>query len=140
MKVYLASPFFKEDELLQYKQMVDLLRNSGDEIFVPQEHTIPNGEFLPNSEWARQVFDMDVAALDSADLVIVLNWGLYSDSGTAWEQGYAYAKGKRILSVLMDETKESEYSLMTINGSHNTICFSALFGYDNDFTFQPTQK
>ena len=140
MKVYLASPFFKEMELDRYKQVVDLLRGSGDEIFIPQEHTIPDGDSLLNHEWARKVFEMDVAALDDSDLVMVLNWGLYSDSGTAWEQGYAYAKGKKILSILMDEAKETEYSLMTINGSHNCICFSSLMGFDNDYDFQPEQK
>ena len=39
---------------------------------------------------------MDIAAIQDCDMVFVVYDGLYSDSGTAWEIGYAYALGKDI--------------------------------------------
>ena len=47
--------------------------------------------------WAKKVFDMDVEELDDADLVFALYLGHYSDTGTAWEIGYAYARGIPVL-------------------------------------------
>lgn len=39
---------------------------------------------------------MDIAAIQDCDILFAVYDGLYSDSGTAWEIGYAYALGKRI--------------------------------------------
>lgn len=64
----------------------------------------------------KKVFNEDIKAINECDTVIVLNWGMYSDSGTAWECGYAYAKGKKVINLLMP-TNDKDYSLMMINGS-----------------------
>ncbi len=45
----------------------------------------------------------------------VLNFGMYSDSGTTWECGYAYAKGKTV-RMLLNTYTETEFSLMMVNG------------------------
>lgn len=113
MKIYLASPFFNEKEILIYEEVIKKLRKNH-EVYVPREHTIENGWDLSNKEWGKRVFDMDVEAIDNCDMVVALNWGMYSDSGTAWECGYAYAKNKKIVNIICD--KEKEYSLMMLNG------------------------
>ena len=69
---------------------------------------------MPNHEWAKKVFDEDVKAIQEANEVYCIYYGLYSDSGTAWECGYAYALGKPV--HLIDESNE-EVSLMIVNGS-----------------------
>lgn len=55
-------------------------------------------------------------ALDEVDVVYVLNFGMYSDSGTAWEAGYAYAKGKAVINILVNPEKDI-YSLMMLNAA-----------------------
>lgn len=116
-KVYLASPFFNKKERSAVLLIADFLRNSKNlEVYVPMEHTIPNAWEMSNPDWAKAVFEEDIKALDSCDTVVVLNWGMYSDSGTAWECGYAYAKQKEVITLLMP-SREKEYSLMMINGS-----------------------
>ena len=120
-KIYLASPFFTEFEKAIYDNVIKVLRQHGYDVFVPQEHTIPNGEKMPNSQWAKAVFDMDLAALRDAECVVVLNYGMYSDSGTAWECGAAYAMGKPILQVICGLSDEP-YSCMMINGA-TTYCY-----------------
>lgn len=52
---------------------------------------IENGEKLTNEEWAREVFDYDVEQIRNADCVLAIYHGHYSDSGTAWELGLAFA-------------------------------------------------
>lgn len=120
-KVYLASPFFNKKERSAVTLIAGFLRNSKNlEVYVPMEHTIPNAWDLSNPDWAKAVFEEDIKALDSCDTVVVLNWGMYSDSGTAWECGYAFAKGKKVINLLMPTT-DKDYSLMMINGSASAL-------------------
>ena len=120
-KVYLASPFFNKKERNSVTLIADFLRKSkGLDVYVPMEHTIPNAWDLPNNVWGKAVFDEDVKAIDECDTIIVLNWGMYSDSGTAWECGYAFAKGKDVVNLLMP-SKDNDYSLMMVNGCKKTL-------------------
>lgn len=113
--IYLAAPWFKPHEAETYKKVLNKLRESGEEVWAPIECIIDKENQLPNEEWARQIFAEDVKALDQCDRVVVINFGMYSDTGTAWETGYAYAKGKPIL-MLVDDEYEATYSLMMCNG------------------------
>ena len=114
MKYYIASPLFTEYERSRVADVAKLLRHSGHDVYVPMEHQIPGAWDMSNAEWGRRVFEEDVKALDACDIVYVLYYGLYSDSGTAWEQGYAYAKGKSI--TVFNEGNATEVSLMIVNG------------------------
>ena len=114
-KIYLASPFFSASELVVYKETIRRLREAGYSVHVPQEHTIQNAWDYSNWEWAQKVFEMDVNAIYECDVVMVLNFGMYSDSGTAWEAGFAVASGKQVVQVLCGY-ENATYSLMMING------------------------
>ena len=121
MKAYLAAPFFNQNERYIYARVIDYLRHAEMlDLYVPQEHTVEDAWNLSNSAWAWEVFREDVRALDEAKVVYVLNFGMYSDSGTAWEAGYAYAKGKRIVNILVNQ-KDNVYSLMMINGANRLV-------------------
>ena len=120
MKIYLASPFFNEAELEVYRKVVTALRAERYEVYVPQEHVIEDAWSLSNEDWAQQVFVEDCHALDGCDVVMVLNFGMYSDSGTAWEAGYAFAKGKPVVQVLCGG-ENATYSLMMMNGCDNIV-------------------
>lgn len=120
-KVYLASPFFNEEEIEIYDEVIGLLRSEKNiDVFVPREHEIPNGWEMANCKWAEAVFALDLVALQKADIVVVLNFGMYSDSGTAWECGYAYGTGKKVLNILCGK-EDSDYSLMMTNGTSATV-------------------
>ena len=47
----------------------------------------------------------------------MLYWGNYSDSGTAWECGYAYATGKPVIVLQLGESS----NLMIHEGSHTNL-------------------
>ena len=121
MKIYLASPFFNEDETKVYNEVIELLRSEKDlKVFVPREHTIPNAWEMSNSAWGESVFAVDYLALMNSDVVVVLNFGMYSDSGTAWECGCAFALGKKVVNVLCGDA-DTEYSLMMVNGTNIVV-------------------
>ena len=115
MKVYLASPWFTLREEVIYKLVIKKMRSEGIDVYVPMEHEIRDAWEKPNEVWAREVFSSDVEAIQSCDEVWVLNFGMYSDSGTAWECGFAYGIGKTV-RMLLDTENENVFSLMMING------------------------
>ena len=120
MKIYLASPFFNKEEITIYEEVIEILRTQGLNVFVPREHTIPNAWDLPNHIWGENVFAVDYLAITQSDVVVVLNFGMYSDSGTAWECGAAFALGKKVVNVLCGGD-DIEYSIMMVNGTNTTI-------------------
>ena len=119
--IYIAGHFFTDRERALLKKVIHRTKEAypNEELFIPMEHFIPNGENLSNNEWAEAVFKMDVAALDKSNLVIASYLGLRSDTGTAWEIGYAYAKGIPVTLILHSDALEGEVSIMPIQSSNN---------------------
>ena len=116
MKIYLASPWFKNNERVMYSQILNKMREQGHEVYAPIEHEISNAWDLSNAEWGKQVFFADIQAIQECDEVWVLNFGMYSDSGTAWECGFAYGIGKTVRQLVYGMGEDKTYSLMMING------------------------
>lgn len=112
MKIYLAGPCSAENRTLLVN-IAKELRGYDFTVYAPYELQIPNAWDLTQEEWAEKVFNADVEAIDNADIVVVISLGRESTAGTNWEQGYAYAKGKR---VLVYQITEQPTSLMTYWG------------------------
>ena len=128
MRIYLASPFFNEKEISNINKAVEILRCKGLEVFIPMEHDVENKESLTNAQWAEKIFEIDRNGIDECDAVVLLYGGMYSDSGTAWECGYAYATGKRVVVCCYEDT---ETNLMIVNGCHAFLDgIDALENYD----------
>ena len=122
-KIYIAGPFFSDIERMKLIKVIELLKTLEDyELFIPMEHFIPNGENMSNKDWAKEVYEMDKQALENSDIVVALYNGLYSDTGTAWEIGYAY--GKNIPIALITTSKN--VSIMPVNSSKRCINYKDL--------------
>ena len=121
--IYIAGPFFTDKERAFLKTVIESVKKffPNEELFIPMEHFIPNGENLSNNEWAEAVFKMDVEALNKCDRVVAAYLGLRSDTGTAWEIGYAYAKGIPVDLILSLEALGGEVSIMPIQSSNCPI-------------------
>lgn len=80
--------------------------------------------------WRKKTFNSDVAAIDNSDAVVAILNGNYTDSGTCWEIGYAYAKNIPVIIVnLHDET----INLMISDSCHAYISsIKELEDYDFD--------
>lgn len=131
MKIYLASPFFSHEEVAIYRQAIHDLRNAGHEVYAPQEHTIEGAWDMSNKDWANRVYHNDINAIDDCACVMVLNFGMYSDSGTAWEAGYAFALNKWVVHVLCGGDNAT-YSLMMMNGCDKVVELRNVVHFDEE--------
>ncbi|WP_415276447.1 nucleoside 2-deoxyribosyltransferase [Clostridium perfringens] len=126
-RIYLASPFFNDNELLDMVKVLGTLRNKGLNVFSPYENQNKQLEFA-SYPWREATFNSDVSNIDSADIVVAIANGNYMDSGTAWEIGYAYANKKPI--ILVNLNKEP-VNLMISDSIHAYIdSIEALEEYD----------
>ena len=123
--IYLAAPVFGADETKkEHVQAVYAALIAGRHcVYRPDWLRIPNAWNMPLEEWARCVFTHDLIALDSADTVVVLDYGRHGTCGTAWETGYAFAKGKNIVNVLMPGV--TEQSLMMRCGCTKCVMYES---------------
>lgn len=85
MKIYLAGPLFSTAEREFNARLAGLLRESGHEVWLPQESE-------QRSMTARQIFEKDVEGVDWSEVLVANMDGPDPDSGTCWECGYAYKK------------------------------------------------
>jgi len=110
VKIYQAGPLFTDAEKEFNRKVAEALRQAGHQVFLPQEH---EQQLVPG--YPAKIFAGDVRGLDDADAVVAVLDGSDVDSGTAWECGYAYAKGKPIFGLRTDTRiygKEEKVNLM----------------------------
>ena len=114
MRIYLAGPCDSENRSMMVSA-AKIIRNCDDniELYCPFELKIENAWDYPQEKWAQMVFDKDVEAIDNCDIMILISLGRISSAGTNWEQGYAYAKGKKVIVFQITDTPTS---LMTYCG------------------------
>lgn len=133
MKLYLAAPFFNERELACVQQAEEILFSRGFEVFSPRLHEVctPADD---QAAWSRETYFNDRRNLDRADIVVMLYYGGYSDSGTAWEAGYACGKGKPVVAVHVGAAADGS-NLMIHESAATNITLEELRSYD--FTSLP---
>ena len=123
-KIYLAGSCAPEHRNIMVKA-AEFLRSKEFDVFCPFELKLDekdeNGNWkLTQEEWSQQVFEHDKAAIDAADIFLMISPGRVSTAGTNWEQGYAYANNKLILVFQYTEEKTSIMTYCTANDFINT--------------------
>lgn len=126
-KIYIASPFFNDKETENLSKVEKILKSRGHDVFSPREHQFSKDD-IEKFEWSKKTFTSDKKAIDWCDVVVMLYFGNYSDSGTAWECGYAYGTGKPVVVLQLGESS----NLMVHEGSHANIELKDLEFYDFD--------
>jgi nucleoside 2-deoxyribosyltransferase len=94
MKLYFAAPLFTAAEREWNAALAAAIRAAGHEVFLPQENE--------PGRTAPEIFAVDVGGIDSADVLVAIMDGADPDSGTAWEVGYGYGKGKPLILIRTD--------------------------------------
>ena len=133
MRIYLASPFFNEKECEVLSKAENILKERVLSLFSPRKHETREGN-VGSPAWSKETFSNDKAAIDWCEVVVMLYWGNYSDSGTAWECGYAYATHKPVVVVQLGESS----NLMIHEGSHTNL-YSLEELRDYDFDMMPRE-
>ncbi|WP_414826950.1 nucleoside 2-deoxyribosyltransferase [Apilactobacillus kunkeei] len=122
MKLYLAGPFFDDEQIDRIQRIEKALDNnpSVSGYFSPRNSNVNDGSEIGSSQWSRDVFQLDVDEIKKADAVIAIIDFVDDnvDSGTAFEIGYAYAIDKPV--VLFHE-KDAIVNLMLSNGSKSYL-------------------
>lgn len=117
MKIYLATPL-SLDKREDMERAARILYTSGHDVYCPADLKIPNAWDYPNNEWGLMVFQSDINAINSADIVVMLSYGRMSTAGANWEAGYAFGIGKKVIIV---EMTDEIMSLMVANGRYATV-------------------
>ena len=98
MKVFIAGPLFSRAEREFNFKLDAHLREHGFETFLPQREV---GE-LRKPRKPEAIFKADLFGLEQADGIVAILDGPDVDSGTAFEIGYAHAKGKPVIGLKTD--------------------------------------
>ena len=134
MKVYLASPFFNDKELDVLEKVEKILDDKGLTVFKPIDNQFFDELEVGSNPWSLATFNNDKKFIDWADIVVAVYHGNYSDSGTAWEIGYAYGTQKPVVVVHVGEAS----NLMIHEGSHANVTLEELKDYD--FKTMPSKE
>jgi len=121
MKIFIAGPLFSQAEREFNLKVDEKLRKQGFETFLPQRDVGKLDELLAKEgERAyRTIFKRDLKGLDQADVVVAILDGPDVDSGTAFEVGYAFSKGKPVIGLKTDMrvfAKDEELNNMLAQG------------------------
>ena len=96
-RAYIAGPLFDEGERYWIETVERLVAEEGFATFLPHRDNPPKDEFN-----VRQIFDNDRRGIDECQVVVANLNGIITDDGTAWELGYAFAKGKYLIGLHTD--------------------------------------
>ncbi len=99
MRAYIAGPLFNEGERWFDEQIEACAAEAGLTTFLPHRD---GKELIKDNPTIETIFKVDVQAIDDATIVIANLNGVEVDDGTAWELGYAYARGKHLVGIYTD--------------------------------------
>jgi nucleoside 2-deoxyribosyltransferase len=120
MRIYFAGPLFTTGERAFNAEVGARLRAAGHEVFLPQDQEL-------NAYNPARIFRNDVDHVDWSNVVVGIMDGSDPDSGTAWEIGYAYAKGTPIILLRTDfrewgsRTGDAPYNVMLTESATERI-------------------
>lgn len=108
MRIYLAGPLFTTAERDFNSALAFALRRHGHDVWLPQDNE-------PRERTAQAIFRADVDGVDWCEVVFANMDGPDPDSGTAWECGYGFARGKQIIVFRTDMRGISDGGLAPFN-------------------------
>lgn len=116
MKIYLASPFFDEEQVERVKRVEKALADNPTvtEVFSPRSQQVEHLEH-GSDEWRDFVYNNDIKHIEWCDVVVAVHdyVGEHVDPGTGFEIGYGKALNKFIvLYQEKDPVTEAPVNLM----------------------------
>ncbi len=111
-QAYIAGPLFNEGERWFDEQIEQIAAAAGYTTFLP--HRDGKEGKIKSEANIRAIFSEDTAAIDHCDIVIANLNGITTDDGTAWELGYAYAKGKHLVGVYTDWRLQFKFQIVNL--------------------------
>lgn len=135
LKVYLASPFFNDEEIERVAFVEKTLREKGLEVFSPREHQNEHLEF-GSVEWRKATYLNDCHEILKCDIVVAVH---STDSGTNWELGAAGALQRPV--ILFDDNTDLPRNIMLTESCHAFLeGREALEAYNFDVKLNELEK
>lgn len=97
--VYLAAPLFGEADCDFNRKLRNELVSAGFKVFLPQEDS---NNIKNHKDRGRIIFNRNLKGIENSDILVAVIDGADIDSGTAWEIGFAYSKGKPVFGLRTD--------------------------------------
>ncbi len=120
MKIYVAGKIRSESEREFLEKVDALCRKKGFETFLPHRDV----GLAKDMGDVEKIFDGDIKqGFKGVKLIVAVLDGLHVGAGTAWELGYAYAKGIPAIGIKTDESAEDalEYLSAILIGSMKIV-------------------
>lgn len=108
-RVYVAGPLFDEGERWFIEKVDSILSELGFQTFLPHRDNPPK-----DKDNVKLIFENDRRAIDECDLVVANLNGITTDDGTAWEIGYAFARGKYLIGLHTDWRARFEHEVVNL--------------------------
>jgi len=125
-KIYLSGPLFSAGEIawgeLLSAHLIDRLLDT--EIIWPHE-------IVPDGTEPEGIFQANLNALDECDLMVAILDGAQVDDGTAWEIGYFFGQGKKILGMRTDFRRAGESDGSRVNLMIECSCLKVVSSTDD---------
>ncbi|MAG02933.1 hypothetical protein CMI42_06350 [Candidatus Pacearchaeota archaeon] len=120
MKVYIAGKLRNDAEREFLEKIAKLCEDLGFKTFLPHRDV----GLAKDIEDVERIFQGDIIeGFEDIDLVVSVLDGLHVGAGTAWELGYAYAKGIPCIGIKTDEpvSEALEYLSAILIGSMDIV-------------------
>ncbi len=122
--IYLAGPLFSTAERNYNLELAGHLRGGALGVFLPQEEC--EGLSTPG-----EIYEKCIEGIRGASVVVAVLDGTDADSGTAWEMGYAMARGIPVIGLRTDFRQHGDdggLNLMLSQSCTGIIEISSLTG------------
>jgi nucleoside 2-deoxyribosyltransferase len=102
IKIYFAAPLFTQAERIWNQALVNTIveQDPKIEIFLPQ--TESGKAYINGRLDFAKVQQICLNGIDACDVLVAILDGPDSDSGTCFECGYAFSKGKKLIGIRTD--------------------------------------
>jgi nucleoside 2-deoxyribosyltransferase len=124
-KIYLSGPLFSRGEISWGERVKRFLEDRLDGVRIIWPH-----EIVPCSTKPAQIFQANLRALSECDIMVAMLDGSQVDDGTAWEIGYFFLQGKKILGLRTDFRRAGETDNSRVNLMIECSCYGIASGLE----------
>jgi nucleoside 2-deoxyribosyltransferase len=104
-----AGPLFDDGERWWIEQVEAVVASEGFTTFLPHRDNPPKTEHN-----VAEIFGNDRRGIDECDVVVASLNGVTTDDGTAWELGYAFARGKHLIGLHTDWRRRFDHEVVNL--------------------------
>jgi nucleoside 2-deoxyribosyltransferase len=124
-KIYLSGPLFSAGEIAWGEELSSFLSERLKDTQIIWPH-----EIVPDGAEPVHIFRANLKALDECDLTVAILDGAQVDDGTAWEIGYFFSQGKKILGIRTDFRRAGESDGSRVNLMIECSCLRVVSSID----------